>query len=157
MGYVYKELDFLDAPITEHEIDRAHRTGSKHKDENGKWQQPTLLKFTSLKSRNELYKLRKYSNFHITADLTSRNEQVLSYAREQLRKVGSLANQFIKFVYADPNSTLMAFTYTGRFLRFNSETEFHDIALHVDNTSKISETIYNMIGEDFQVFQTPGE
>ena len=90
----------------------------------------------------------------LLTDLTTRNEKVLSYAREQIRKEDSLANQFIKFVHADANCALMAFTYTGRFIRFNSEAEFDLIPLHVTNTSKISELIYNTIGGEFQ---TPGE
>ena len=46
------------------------------------------------------------------------------YAREQINDEGSLANRLINYVYVDPNCTLMAFTSTGRFLRFNSEEEF---------------------------------
>ena len=32
---MYDEMDYLNAPIDELEIDRAHRTGKKYKDENG--------------------------------------------------------------------------------------------------------------------------
>ena len=84
------------------------------------------------------------------ADLTSRNGQVLKYARDQIQAEGSMANKFIKFVYADATCSLMAFTYTGRFQKFNSEVEVNDIALHVDNTSRSSEGIYDMIGKQFE-------
>ena len=44
---VYKEMDRLQAPIEEYEVDRAHRSGAKYKNNDGKWQQPVLLKFNS--------------------------------------------------------------------------------------------------------------
>ena len=156
MGKIYEEMDYLDANIDELEIDRAHRTGSKYQDENGKWQQPILLKFISWKARNEMYKLRKYSHFHISADLTYKNEQLLNYARDQIQQEGSITNKYIKFAYADANCSLMAFTYTGRFYKFYSETEFNDIAIHVDHTSRISESIYDTIGKELQN-KCPGE
>ena len=98
----------------------------------------------------------EHSNFHMMAEVTSRNEQVLNYARDQIQSEGSMANKFIKFVYADTNSSLMAFTYTGRFQKFNLEVELNDIALHVDNTSRSSEGIYDMIGKQFESLH-PGE
>ena len=58
---------------------------------------------------------------------TSRNAQVLKYAGDQIQSEGSMANKFIKFVYADVNCSLMTFTYTGRFQKFNSEAEHNDI------------------------------
>ena len=60
---VYNEMDRLDSPINEIEVDRAHRTGKAYKDSRGKWQQPILLKFVSWKSRNTMYKSRKDSRF----------------------------------------------------------------------------------------------
>ena len=48
------EMDYLDAPIQPIEIDRAHRTGTKYKDRNGKWQQPVLMKFNSWNARNKM-------------------------------------------------------------------------------------------------------
>lgn len=156
MQKIYEEMDYLDAHIDELEIDRAHRTGSKYQDENGKWQQPILLKFISWKARNEMYSLRKFSHFHISADLTYKNEQLLNYAKDQIRLEGSITNKNIKFAYADANCSLMAFTYTGRFFKFNSETEFNDIAVHVDNISRISENIYDTIGKELSS-PFPGE
>ena len=40
-------MDKLNAPIEELEVDRAHRTGHKYKDDKVKWQQPVLQKFNS--------------------------------------------------------------------------------------------------------------
>ena len=46
-----------------------------------RWQQPVLLKFNSWKARNDMYKLRKHTNFHMKTDLTSRKEHVLELCR----------------------------------------------------------------------------
>ena len=156
MRGVYDEMDRLDAPINELEIDRAHRTGKKYKDEEGKWQQPILLKFNSWKARNAMYKLRKESRFHMKADLTNRNDHVLSYAKEQVSLKGSIANEYVNYVYADANCSLMAFTSTGRFLRFNSEYDFEMLLLHIDNTTRMSESIYDTIRKDIERTH-PGE
>ena len=37
---IYAEMDRLESPFDEIEVDRAHRTGKANKDSNGKWQQP---------------------------------------------------------------------------------------------------------------------
>ena len=52
---IYNEMDKLNAPIDELEVDRAHRTGHKYNDSKGKWQQPVLLKFNSWKAQNKMY------------------------------------------------------------------------------------------------------
>ena len=82
------------------------------------------------------------------ADLTSRKDSLLKYAKEQVSKEGSLANDAIKYVYADANCTLMAFTYTGRFLSFNTENEFDLLPLYVSNDTYSSEAIYDTIKND---------
>ena len=144
-------MDGLDAPIDELEIDRAHRSGSKYKDKNGKWQKQDLLKFNSWKARNTFYRLRKDSRFHLRADLTNRKECVLKYAKYQINTKGSLASDAIKYVYADANCTRMAFTYTGRFLSFNTENEFDLLPLYVDNDSSSSESIYDTIEKELEM------
>ena len=156
MQVIYEEMDRLDTPIEEVEIDRAHRSGKKYKDQKGKWQQPVLLKFNSWKARNTMYKLRKHSKFYIKADLTSRKERVLSYAIEQIEQADSIADKFIKYVYADANCALVAFTSTGRFLRFNSEYEFDLLAHQVDSLSSMSEKVYDTIARQME-YTHPGE
>ena len=50
---------------------------------------------------------------------------MLKHAKDQINKNGSLANDAIKYVYADASCMLMAFTYTGHFLSFlNTENVF---------------------------------
>ena len=153
---VYKEMDHLDAPIDEQEIDRAHRSGLKYKDDYGKWQQPVLLKFNSWDARNRMYRLRKYSHFYMKADLTVRKEHVFNYAKEEIRKKDSLANKLINYVFVDANSTLMAFTVTGRFLSFNTEAEFNSIMLYIDNTTESSVKVYDIIEQGW-ASSHPGE
>ena len=97
-----------------------------------------------------MYKLRKHSKFDIKADLTSRKERVLSYAIEQIEQADSIADKFIKYVYADANCALVAFTSTGRFLRFNSEYEFDLLAHQVDSLSSMSEKVYDTIAQQME-------
>ena len=149
-------MDYLQAPIDEMEIDRAHRTGKKYQDNQGKWQQPVLLKFNSWSSRNRMYNLRKDSHLHMKADLTVRNESVLNYAKDQIGQPGSSANKYVKYAYADRNCTLTAFTSTGRFLKFTSEFEFDMLILNIENTTRLSDSIYDTIGNDWESLH-PGE
>ena len=149
LNKIYDEMDRVESPIDEVEVDRAHRTGKAYKDSKGKWQQPVLLKFVSWKARNEMFRSRKQSRFYMKADLTNRKEEILMYAREQINDEGSLANRLINYVYVDPNCTLMAFTSTGRFLRFNSKEEFEALLLYMENTTRLSERIYATIEQEW--------
>ena len=90
------------------------------------------------------------------ADLTSPDEHVLNYAKTQIDKEGGMAKQFINYVYADANCALAAFTSTGRFHRFNSEYEFDILPLEIDNSSSISENVYDTIAREMQNLH-PGE
>ena len=81
---------------------------------------------------------------------------MLNYAQDQIRIDGSLGKKFIKYVYPDANCTLMAFTSTGRFISFNSKSEFDSLILHVDNTCKVSEDIYKTIEVEW-AYPTPGK
>ena len=149
LNKVFDEMDRLDSPIDVIEVDRAHRTGKAYKDNNGKWQQSVLLKFVSWNARNGFYKSRFHSKFFMTADLTKRKEKVFNYAREQINVESSLANKLIKYVYADVNCALIAFTSTGRLLRFNTIEEFNAILLYIENNTRSSEKIYAGIEEDW--------
>ena len=110
---------------------------------------PVLLKFNSWDARNKMYKLGKNSWFHMKADLTTRKERILKYAREQIGQESSRENKIIKYVYADVNCMLMAFTSNGRFRSFNSEAEFNSLLLYIENTTRSSECIYDTIGQDW--------
>ena len=68
--------------------------------------------------------------------------------KDQINTKGSLASDAIKYVYADANCTLLAFTYTGRFPSFNTENEFDLLPLYVDNDTSSSESIYDTIEKE---------
>ena len=146
---IYNEMDKLNAPIDKLKVDRAHGTGHKYKDDKGKWQQPVLLKFNSWKTLNNMYKLCKRSSYYMKADLTIRKEEVLNYAQVQIKIEGSMAKEYIKYVYPDANCNLMACTSTGRFLRFNTKAEFDSIILYVDNNTRASEDAYKINEWDY--------
>ena len=156
LNEVFNEMDRLDSPIDEIEVDRAHRSGKAYKDPQGKWQQPVLLRFVSWKSRNIMYRSRKSSRFYMKADLTKRKEEVFEYAREEIGVEGSLASKLINYVYVDANCSLIAFTSSGRFLHFNTKEEFNESLLYLENTTRASEIVYDIIEQ--QLANTcPGE
>ena len=152
---VYDEIDRLELEIDKWDVDRCHRNGPVHINDNHERQQTTLVKFTSWYARNKFYQARKLSSYYVKPDLTKRRENVFSYARDQLRNRNYVSNH-IKYVFVDPNCNLMACTRTGRFMKFNTEGEFDDIVLFMNNTSVERENVYAMIESDLQS-PFPGE
>ena len=67
-------------------------------------------------------------------DLTKRRQDLFEYAKQQVYDTD--VSNYIKYVYVDPNCSLMACTYNGRFVKFNSKLEFDMIPLFVDNSSR---------------------
>ena len=82
-------------------------------------------------------------------DLTIRKEDVLNYAQVKIKIEGSMAKDYIKYMYPDANCNLMACTSTRRFLSFNTKAEFDSLLLYVDNNTKASENAYKIIGWDY--------
>ena len=121
----------------------------------GNRQQATLAKFTTWDARNKFFKARKGSNFYVKADLTKKKENSLTYARDGIRPDPGV-RKFVKYVYVDPNCNLMAFTATGRFMRFNSECAFDSLLSYVDNTTRGSENVFNLLEDQLQSLY-PGE
>ena len=79
-----------------------------------------------------------------------RKEQVLEHASNQVGNVKTLANKFIKYVYTDANCILMAHSTNGQFFSFNSVNEFDLLPLHIDNTTKATESVYDLIALDLE-------
>ena len=92
---------------------------------------------------------RRGKFFYVKADLTKQKEQALKYAEDRIYNDAEV-KKYVKYVYVDPNCNLMAFTRTCRFMKFNLEVEFEYLILHVDNTTRESEKIYDMIGDQLQ-------
>ena len=118
-----KEFERLDIEIYKEDIDRCHRTGSAYEDKRGKVQKSVLIKFTSWKARDLLYKARKSSRFIVKPDITDRVQKVFDTAKAEVNKVGSVANKLIEFDFVDCNCKLMVRTKTGLFYGFNSEAD----------------------------------
>ena len=145
---VSDEIDRLKLNIGPIDIDRAHRSGRRYFDKDGVEQQGVLAKFTSWYARNEFFGARKNSLYHIKADLTKQKNQTLQYARSRIHN-DSLLKEFVNYVYVDPNCNLIAFTKTGRFLAFNTELDFDLLISYVDDTTRESEKVYDLIGDQF--------
>ena len=135
MKVIHEEMDKLDLPIEEVEIDCCHRTGTAYTDEQGKKQQPVLLKFVSWRAPNVLYQAKKNCNFYIKADLAYKRNAVLKYARNEVLDTNSTAHVYIKYVFADLNCRLNAYTHTGQYLSFNSKSEFNELGRPLDNST----------------------
>ena len=96
-------------------LDRAHRYGSKRRDE-----QSVIARFTTWDARNKLYSKRRECNFHIESDLTHRRWVLLDNARDLAE-----ASPLIKNVIADRNCILQAIAVDGSFHAFSSIEEFN--------------------------------
>ena len=64
MKVIYEEMDKLDLPIEEVEIDHCHHTGTAYIDEQGKKQQPILLKFVRWHAQCFLSGKEKFKFLH---------------------------------------------------------------------------------------------
>ena len=83
---VSAELDRLDLPINDCEIDRAHRTSAPYTDQNGIRKQAVICRFVSWGARDTLYQARQQSKYRFRADLTNERLSTLTYARNQIDK-----------------------------------------------------------------------
>ena len=135
-------------PIQETEIDRAYRLGVSFTDKKGKKQQSVLVKFNSWKARNVMFKARRHSSFYMKADMTKRRFGVLKYAQSEIAN-NIEASKLINYIYVDTNCNIVAFTSTGSFLKFNTETEFDLTVLDIQNNLRASEDIYAAIARDW--------
>ena len=125
----------LDLP--EFSVDRAHRIGRKfeveEEDENGvvtgvSIRQQVIIRFTSLKSRTEVYRKRKKSkNLRYKVGLTKRRVNLLAKARQSTKHMDE-----IDYVFAVVNCRLNVKFNEGKFRVSNSETELANIISSAD-------------------------
>ena len=106
VNFVINEIEKLDTVIIDLDIDRAYKSGSPY-DNNGRKQQPTLVKFTNKYARKALFKVRKKLNLYIIPELTKRRERLLRYARDKI-STDTVVRHFINYKYVDANCNLMA-------------------------------------------------
>ena len=116
------EIDSLNIDIDDCDIDRVHRHEESYFDTYGNKMQPVIVRFTSWYARNELYRVRKESRYRFRADITSRRQQILDFARDYV-ELNNLSN-VIDFVTVDRNCRLILRSKSGIILGFSSELEF---------------------------------
>lgn len=124
MNYIIQEIAKLNLNINDIEFDRCHRMGKKYVVRN-KTYQSTLIKLSFWKTRDVIYRNRKDLPFKVFADLTTRREDLLQFANEQLND--EIINDLVKFVYADRNCKLKLCSTGGRFYGFSSKMEFLNV------------------------------
>ena len=98
---VLREIRRLKVPLQDFEISRAHRHGSKYI-YGGVQQHQVSCRFISWHSRDMLYQTRKLSHFIMKADITSRREEIISYARNKIASDSEI-KKMIQFAAVDKN------------------------------------------------------
>ena len=135
---IYEEIESCDVIIPREEIDRVHRVGRKYMF-NSKLQQDVLIKFRTWRSRNIMYQNRKKFSFLVQADLTTRREDLFSFAKGECqpkssRNVESMAmDRVVEFVFCDINCKIKFKSKTNKFYSFSSEIEFLNLVDRLDN------------------------
>ena len=115
------ELDKLKVPHFQFNRDvvRAHRVGKKFKDKNNRVVHPVIVRFTSWRSRTDVYKKRKKDgNIRIYPDLTKRRVKLRKDAETLVEN-----NENISYVFADVNNNIGVKLKTGKLAFFNSTAE----------------------------------
>ena len=105
-----------------------------------------IIKFTSWQARDTFFNARNRTNYRVFANLTKRNADLLQYAEKAVADADNDSTNLINFVFVDRNCRLMAFTKQGRFLSFNTKTEFDLLLNKCDNVN--DQKIYEFINED---------
>ena len=80
--------------------------------------QAIIVRFTNFRYRTSFYKARKETHVGVFLDLTKVRLDLLKTARDYIKEGSG-----IKFVYADLNCVIRAFTESGQHLAFNSLDE----------------------------------
>ena len=114
------------------DFDRCHRVGRKYKRDD-KLCQDVLLRMCSWNARNTIYKNRKRFRFFIKADLTTRRQDILNYARNEASESSDdSVGRTVDYVFADENCKLKLKSKNGKYFTFSSELEFSNLVTHLD-------------------------
>ncbi len=123
---LFKEIK---VPITEEEIDRAHRIGRRVQETDGSFSQAIIVKFHSWKLRTAVYKERKKvrrKKTYIQLDLTARRAKLLSDAKNKVNDIPE-----VDFVFVDVNCRIGLKVSNGaRALRFFNNLEDLEKLIH---------------------------
>ena len=145
-------------------FDRCHRVGPKYVQRN-KTYQDVLLKMCSWNARDTIYKNRKHFKFFVKADLTTRREKLFAFAKNEVASssnfdvdddddasgrtfsgFGPPVGRNIDYVFIDENCKLKIKSKTGKYFMFNSEAEFYNIVMLLDQQNFSSPEL--LIDED---------
>ena len=111
-------------------LDRMHRVGKKTSlaGVSTTETQPIIVRFTSFRDRTKFYKKRKdikdRLKLGVSLDLTKVRYDLLKEARVIVESKGH-----IRFVYADVNCELRAFTSKGKHIKFDSIEDLENISI----------------------------
>ena len=145
---VISELRRLQIPISDSEVDRAHRIRKPYKDDKGKMQVPIIVRFTSWFARNLVYEKRRQSQFYWSADITERRQKLLTKAKNELSIVGSSAHKLVKSVVVDRNCRLVAISKDDRIFAFNCEIELQRVIQTIEDSQAPYEHIWKLLEND---------
>ena len=121
------------------DFDRCHRVGRKF-NKNGVTYQDVLIKLCSWRARDIVYRNRKSFSFFVKPDLTSRRQEILKAARDELEEStgeqegdddGAIA-RVVDYIFVDENCKLKVKSMTGKYFMFNSMEEFFCIVTRLD-------------------------
>ena len=118
---LFKEME---VSVPDSCIDRVHRVGQiKTPAGSSMSVQPVIMKFTSFRSRVQVYRARKkLQNVKFGLDLTPRRKDLLSHAQNNVKN-----NPKIEFAFADINCRVGLKLKHGGFKFFNTKSEFYDV------------------------------
>ena len=139
------EFAKLGIDFNQRDIDRAHRTGRPRFDENGNISSSIIVRFTSWYARNSVYEKRSVLPFKVKADLTSRREELLSFARHELDTPDSLAKHLIEAVFPDRNCKIGLKTKDRRTFTFNTKEEFFRILNFIHDSQPPYDAIWKAL------------
>ena len=142
---ILAEIKRLKLPLTERDVDRAHRIRKPFKDKNGRLQVPIIVRFASWFARNEVYSKRRESSFFWSADLTERRRELLDVAKKELLVDGSPAQKLIKSAVVDRNCRLVLVTNDKRIFSFNSTMELHRAVQNIEDTQAPYDHIWKIL------------
>ena len=143
---VITEFSKIDPDFRPHDVDRAHRTGRPYY-VDGQSFSSVIVKFTNWYARNRIYEKRKNLPFNVKADLTSRREDLLQYARDQLKNDAEAA-KYVEFIFPDRNCKISLKSKDNRIFNFNTTMEFHRTVAFIADSQAPYEAIWRAIEYD---------
>ena len=145
---LFEEIERLEVPIENFEIVRAHRTGKGYTDRDGKRHTPVIVRFSTWRSRDLVYRARKKSRFYFAADLTEDRAKTLQTVQNKIEEEGSLTNELVNFACADRNCNLMISSKDGRIKLFNTVEEFERLLVFLEASQPPYAVINKLIEND---------